>query len=78
MQEAINSLADNRVLGTRPPEVSSKEKELPWIYRSTLCQLRLSYCNISSESLKMTDAHSVTFFLTPPFTSFIAKPNPET
>jgi hypothetical protein len=41
---AINSFANNRVLGAKPPEVNIRDRELPQIHRSTLCQLRSSYC----------------------------------
>ena len=41
---AISSLDNNRVLGSKPPEINQQEKLLPRVYRSTLSQLRSGYC----------------------------------
>jgi hypothetical protein len=43
-QSAINCLAVNRVLGTRPPEVNLEEMTLQRPHRSTLRQLRSGHC----------------------------------
>lgn len=40
----IESLQRNRVLGTRPPEISSDEANLPQTLRTTLTQLRSGWC----------------------------------
>ena len=42
---AINNQAPNRVLGTRPPQISKQERRLPRVTRSVLSQLRSGFCS---------------------------------
>ena len=44
VNSTIASLQPNRVLGTRAPAISKKEKELPRVSRSLLSQLRSGFC----------------------------------
>jgi hypothetical protein len=41
---AISSLPPNKVLGYPPPEIDASEESLPRVHRTTLSQLRSSYC----------------------------------
>jgi hypothetical protein len=43
-QKSTASLKPNRVLGTRPPEVSPKEKQFPCLHRTALNRVRLGFC----------------------------------
>ena len=42
---AIDNSGPNRVLGTKPPQVSKQERRLPRVTRSVLSQLRSGFCS---------------------------------
>ena len=44
VSDAINNIGPNCVLGTKPPVISAREKNLPRKTRTTLSQLRSGFC----------------------------------
>ncbi|KAI5716048.1 hypothetical protein M8J77_026544 [Diaphorina citri] len=57
VENTLNSYQPNKVLQTKPPDISPDEKKLPRVTRTTLAQLRSGYSRILNSYMNRLDSN---------------------